>query len=289
MKQTPLVFFSSLASSSLLLDRLDELPLAAQVLLPQRNLVVRAADSQHVAAQAPADPPHGRLKVEHLALPLGGAGARRSVRRPDADRLVLRRRGNVRLLENSRRPGDVAHPVRVARQRLALLLVALGRGVKRPNLEHVVAAARDEAAVARGAGARVAADDAAGRRGGGPRHRVDAQAVRGERRVVNGVVLELEHADVTVRRRARQQAASFVGRPGDNVDRSLVQGEVVDALPLVVLCALFLPDEDFAVVAGRGEDVAVLGVCPGDAPDGAFVAVARVVSMWYSQVRKMGG
>jgi hypothetical protein len=55
-----------------------------------------------------------------------------------------------------------------------------------------------------------------------------------------------------------------------------VQGELVDALPLRrLLCALLLPEEDLAVVAGRGEDVAVLGVRPGYAPDGALVAECR--------------
>jgi hypothetical protein len=49
-----------------------------------------------------------------------------------------------------------------------------------------------------------------------------------------------------------------------------VQGKVEDLLPLVGLLA---PDEDLAVVAGRGQDVAVLGVCPRDAPDGALVAL----------------
>lgn len=46
--------------------------------------------------------------------------------------------------------------------------------------------------------------------------------------------------------------------------------EVEHALPLR---ALFAPDEDFAVVASGGEDVAVFGVGPGDAPDCAFVTV----------------
>lgn len=39
-----------------------------------------------------------------------------------------------------------------------------------------------------------------------------------------------------------------------------MQGEVVDALPLVVLLA---PDKDLAVVRRRGQDGAVLGVCLG--------------------------
>jgi len=68
-----------------------------------------------------------------------------------------------------------------------------------------------------------------------------------------------------------------------------VQREVVDALPLAggaapdaalgtadaAAAGLLLPDEDLAVVARRGEDVAVLGVRPGDAPDGAFVSAEK--------------
>jgi hypothetical protein len=63
-----------------------------------------------------------------------------------------------------------------------------------------------------------------------------------------------------------------VGGPRDDVDRGLVQGEVVDSLPLAaVLGALFFPDEDLSVVASRCQDVAVLGMRPGDAPYSAFV------------------
>lgn len=51
-------------------------------------------------------------------------------------------------------------------------------------------------------------------------------------------------------------------RPGDQVDACCVEGEVVDALPLVVLLA---PDKDLAVVGGRCEDSAVFGVCLQDA------------------------
>jgi hypothetical protein len=55
-----------------------------------------------------------------------------------------------------------------------------------------------------------------------------------------------------------------------------VQREVEDSLPLGALLA---PDEDFAVVAGGGEDVAVFGVGPGDAPDCSFVAVGFVLAI----------
>lgn len=37
--------------------------------------------------------------------------------------------------------------------------------------------------------------------------------------------------------------------PGDSIDGGFVMGEVVDALPRVVLGTLLLPDEDLAVVA----------------------------------------
>jgi hypothetical protein len=71
------------------------------------------------------------------------------------------------------------------------------------------------------------------------------------------IILELEHADVAVRGRAREHAAGFVGGPGDEVDGGRVDGDLVDALPGVVLLA---PDEDFAVVGGGGEDGAVFGM-----------------------------
>ena len=72
---------------------------------------------------------------------------------------------------------------------------------------------------------------------------------------------------------------SLVRRPGDHVDRRLVQREVVDALPLAVLAGLFFPDEHLAVVARRGDDVAVLGVRPGDAPNRSLVTVRLVLAI----------
>jgi hypothetical protein len=48
-----------------------------------------------------------------------------------------------------------------------------------------------------------------------------------------------------------------------------VQGEIKDAGPGV---ARFAPDEDFAVVRGGGEYVAVFRVRPGDGPDCSFVS-----------------
>lgn len=89
--------------------------------------------------------------------------------------------------------------------------------------------------------------------------------------MVEAVVLELEDTDVAVRRGTGEEAAGLVRGPSDDVDRGLVEGEVVDSLPLVVLGALFFPDEDLAIVPCRRQDVAVFGMRPGDAPDGAFV------------------
>jgi hypothetical protein len=49
-----------------------------------------------------------------------------------------------------------------------------------------------------------------------------------------------------------------------------VQGDFVDLLPGR---RLFAPDDDFAVVRGGCEDIAVLGMRPRDTPYRAFVSV----------------
>lgn len=95
--------------------------------------------------------------------------------------------------------------------------------------------------------------------------------------MVDAIVFELEDADVAIRRCAGEEAACLVGRPGDNVDRGLVQREVVDSLPLAVLGTLFLPDKDLAIVTGRCQDITILGVCPGDAPYSTFVTKRDVI------------
>jgi hypothetical protein len=166
----------------------------------------------------------------------------------------------------------------MACERLPLLLVVMGRGVKHPDLELVVRTTCDEPPVACRAGARVRAGDAAGREGRCPGDRVDAEAVGGNDDVIDGgLVLELEDGDVAVGRGACEQTAGLMRRPGDDVDRGLVQREVVDALPLGrLLVALLLPNEDLAVIACGGEDVAVLGMGPCYAPDGTFMAVQTV-------------
>ncbi|KAI6748063.1 hypothetical protein HG531_008605 [Fusarium graminearum] len=124
------------------------------------------------------------------------------IRCPDTDGLVLRGRGDVGLLEDGRRPGNVSDPVSVASQGLALLLVGLRSRVKGPDLEDVVAATSDESAVASGTRARSAAHNATGGCSGSPRNGVDAETVSGKGGVVDAVVLELENANVTVGRGA---------------------------------------------------------------------------------------
>lgn len=86
----------------------------------------------------------------------------------------------------------------MARERLPLGLVAVVGGVEDPDLEQVVAAPRDEAAVARSAGAGGARHNGAWGGGWRPRHRVDAQAVGGEGGVLEAVVLEFEDRNVAV-------------------------------------------------------------------------------------------
>lgn len=48
-----------------------------------------------------------------------------------------------------------------------------------------------------------------------------------------------------------------------------MQRKVENTLPLVTLLT---PDEDFAIIACRCEDVAVFWMCPRDAPDCSFVS-----------------
>ena len=79
----------------------------------------------------------------------------------------------------------------------------------------------------------------------------------GEDLMLPAALAKLEHADAAIRGGAREQAAGFVGGPRHDVHGRAVQREVCDFLPLRVLLP---PDEDFAVVAGGGEDVAVFGV-----------------------------
>ena len=107
-----------MSCSPLLFDGLDTLPLALEVLLPQTDLVVSARHGQHVPAQAPAHAPQHSVKGQYGALPLLRLAARCRRRRPDAYRLVLRSRGNVRLGQDRWRPRHVPHPVRVAGQHL---------------------------------------------------------------------------------------------------------------------------------------------------------------------------
>ena len=82
------------------------------------------------------------------------------------------------------------------------------------------------------------------------------------------IVLELEDGDLPVRRSGGKHGAQLMRSPFDGVDRGVVI-RVLSELGELPLS--FLPDKDFAVVGGGGEDVAEFGVRPGDLPDGAVV------------------
>jgi hypothetical protein len=88
------------------------------------------------------------------------------------------------------------------------------------------------------------------------------------------IVLEFEYRDIAVGGSAGEEAADLMGRPGDDVDGSGMQGDFVDLLPGR---RLFAPDDDLAVVRGGCEDVAVLGVRPCDTPYRALVSIVLSV------------
>lgn len=95
-----------------------------------------------------------------------------------------------------------------------------------------------------------------------------------------GIVLELKYRDVAVRGSTSEEAASFVWRPGDDVDRGGVEGDFVDLLPGRRLLA---PDDDLAVVRGGCEDISVLWMRPCYAPHWAFVS-SILVNIAYMMV-----
>lgn len=131
------------AGHVLLLHLAHTLPLAAQVLLPESDLVVAARDSKDVATQRPAHTPDNiseLLVAESLLLP-GRAGG---ILCPDQHSLVLRTAGQVVLGEsNVGCPGNIANPVSVSLERL-LLLPGLGVLPVGPDLDQVVASSTAE-------------------------------------------------------------------------------------------------------------------------------------------------
>ena len=190
---------------------------------------------------------------------------------PDADGLVLRSRRDIRLGKNSGRPRDITDPVGVARQR-AHASIRAGLSVPLPDLDGAIAPTGDKPP--QRARRLLGAGDSAGSNAGGPADGIDAQAVRRKDLVAPGAVAELENRDVAVRGGARENAARVVRCPGNEVHGRRVQLRHVHPLPLAGLLA---PDEDLAVVAGRREDVAVLGV---RLVDGSSAGCLRVRFAW---------
>jgi hypothetical protein len=165
----------------------------------------------------------------------------------------------------------------VARQDLRVL-PAPSLNAELPELDLAVAATSNKSPrCARLVSART--DNLSRRNRGRPRDAVHTRAAGLEDLVRPGVVLELENRNVAVRGSAGKQTASLMWCPRDVVDRSSVQSNFVDLLPGRGLLA---PDDNLAVVRGRGEDVAVLGVCPGNTPDSAFVSVELSATSWAS-------
>lgn len=254
---------------SLLLNGLDTLPSTTKPFLPQTDPVVASADGQGVAAQAPAYAPCGGIDIQLGTLPL----AAQIRRRPDDDGLVLRGRGNVRLGEDSGRPCNIAYPIQVTTREYVHVLPAATLWAELPDLDLAVASTSHQSPCRSSlVGART--NNLPRCNSGGPGYAVHATAMSLEELMCPVVVLEFQYRDIAVSGCASEQAACLVGCPGDKVDRGSVEGDLVDLLPAVGLLA---PDEDLAVVRRRREDVAVLWVCPCDAPDSALVSVGMSV------------
>jgi hypothetical protein len=156
----------------------------------------------------------------------------------------------------------------VARQDLCVLPASCLRA-ELPKLDLAVAATGDESACGAGL-VSTCTDNLARCNSRRPRNTVYTRAAGLEDLVCPVVVLELENRNVAVRGSASEEAAGLVGSPSDVINRSGVERNIVDLLPGA---ALFAPDEDFAVVGGRCENVAVFGMRPGYTPYSAFVSV----------------
>jgi hypothetical protein len=169
----------------------------------------------------------------------------------------------------------------VSREGFPLELVGVAGRIKDPDLERVITTSSNEPSVPTRVGTRTARHNRPGSRSRRPRDRIHPQPVSREKGTLRlgAVIPELQDANLAIGTGTSQQAAGLVRGPGDGVDAGFVQGEVEDARPGrcgrargLLGGGLLAPDEDLAVVAGRGEDVAVFGVGPRDAPDCALVA-----------------
>ena len=120
-----------------------------------------------------------------------------------------------------------------------------------PDLDEVVAPARDEAHGLQGrAGRRGCREDRAGREGGGPRDRVAADLVRVEPLDGPAVVgLAGQDAHAAIGGGARQAEAVLHRAPCDRVDGALVLAALVHLPPLAR--RVLLPHEDLTVVPRR--------------------------------------
>ena len=261
----------------LLLNCLNTLPLALQVLLPQANLIIASRHRQDVAAQTPADSPYNSVELDLLAAPLSRPAR---IGGPDSDSLILRRRSDIALLQHAWAPRYVSDPVTVALQWCPLLLVALARWVVCPDLDQVIGSTSYKTAL--DIWAWNCGDQRSWRSSWCPGHRVDAHTVCREDLLVHSVIRELEHGDGAIGGGASEQAASFVWCPGEGVDRGGVKRKVVDTLPARGR-SLFV-DVNVAGVGGGGEDGAVLWVGPGEGPDGAFVARGELLAWQFGKV-----
>ena len=255
----------------LLFNNTSGLPLSLEILLPQGNLVVTTRNSQNVARQRPANSPNNvreLLVAQKLLLP-----GTITLLCPDDDSSILWGGRNVWLGQNRRRPGNITNPVLVA-LKLALDDIRVWFSVKFPNLDEVVAATTDKSLGLLALAGNVSLHKRARNSGWGPRRRVNASGMcsKNNRRGL-ALVLELNNGNSAIGRGAKQKRAVLLGCPRDGIHRCLVNAVLGNVGPATVLLS---PDDNLAVVRGRGKNDAKLGVGPGNLPDGAFVTGGKL-------------
>ena len=190
---------------------------------------------------------------------------------PDPHRLVLRSTCNITLGRDGWCPGNIPHPVLMARQFRHIVVRLRVRSIL-PDLDQAIAATCSESLERGSLLSACRARHCTWRHAGRPRHRIAAHGMRIEQARHPLILLELQHRDLAITARTSQDAARLVRGPRHQIHTCIVSTKVEGFGPRRTLA----PDYYAPVVAAGGEESAKLGVCPSYTPDCAVVAFERL-------------